>query len=238
MEMAENAGEYELPEDAEMLFDLYRDVYEQTGGLVTPLVGQLLSDTGYDAAYSLNPKSELSAPPLWEESLVYAFPKLTILQPVLFDLGAAGKGYLVDIVSRIIIDAGVTSFCVNAGGDIYAYSQMGVGTRCALEHPDDPTLAIGIATITNQSICGSAGNRRAWDNYHHIINPKTLISPRHIRAVWVVAESALLADILTTCLFFVAPSILSGRYSYEYLIVYEDHSIEQSPAFPAELFKN
>jgi len=204
--------------------------------LVTPLIGQLLSDAGYDAEYSLTPKDELEAPPSWGEALIYAYPKLTVLSPVLIDVGAAGKGYLVDIVSDIIKAFGISSFCVNAGGDIYAYSAEEKGVRVALEHPDDATQAIGVATIVNESICGSSGNRRAWGEFHHIISPETLTSPRHISAVWTTAKTALLADILTTCLFFVSPAKLSAQYPYQYLIVYTDHTVEKSAGFPAELF--
>lgn len=236
MEMAARAGEYELPADAKVLFDLYQEVYELTGGLVTPLIGQLLSDAGYGADYSLQSKDTLETPPQWGDVLTYAYPNLTVLAPVLIDVGAAGKGYLVDIVSDIIKSFGVTSFCVNAGGDIYAYSVAHKGVRVALEHPTDPTQAIGVATITNESICGSAVNRRVWGEYHHIINPQTRTSPRHISAVWVVAPTALLADMLTTCLFFMPASKLSAQYAFEYLIVYNDHTVERSNAFPAELF--
>ena len=236
MQMSREAGIYTLPSDAEPLFDLYKEVYELTGGLVTPLIGQLLSDAGYDASYSLTPQLRLIAPPRWEDALRYEFPKLQILTPVLLDLGAAGKGYLVDIVSDIIREAGVSSFVVNAGGDICAYDEAGTGIRVALEHPDDPAQAIGVATIANSSICGSSGNRRRWGEYHHIMNPETLSSPSHIRALWVVADSTLLADALATCLFFTNPSILNERYRYEYLILNDDYAVEKSNGFPAELF--
>jgi thiamine biosynthesis lipoprotein len=106
----------------------------------------------------------------------------------------------------------------------------------ALEHPDDPTQAVGVATITNQSICGSAGNRRVWGDFHHIINPETQESPMHIKALWVVANSTLLADALATCLFFMDSSILKEHYDFEYLIVKDDYTTEQSLGFPAELF--
>lgn len=234
-EMSRSTGEYTLPDDAKLLFDLYQKVYRLTNGSVTPLIGNLLSDAGYDAKYSLETKS-LRVPPSWEDAIVYDFPKLTIKQPVLIDIGAAGKGYLVDIVGELLEAQGIKSFTINAGGDILHADAEGKSIRVGLEHPNDPTSAIGVAMIGNESICGSAGNRRVWNGFHHIMDPHTLESPRHIAAVWVIAKTGLLADALTTCLFFVEPEILENTFAFEYLIVYADYSMRKSDGFKAELF--
>jgi thiamine biosynthesis lipoprotein len=233
--IAKDPGTYTLPNDAQPLFDLYRDLYEITHGAVTPLIGDTLIAAGYDAAYSLLPKKP-RAPYTWEEALEYTYPVLTIKKETTLDVGAAGKGYLVDIVSELLRNRGISSFVINAGGDICAYDAGGSVTRVALEHLGDPTQAIGVAQITNASICGSAGNRRAWSTYTHIIDPHTLTSPQHLLAVWVVAQTTLLADALTTALFFVDPATLLARYSFDYLLLRPDYSIERSASFPAELF--
>lgn len=231
--MAQHKGRYTLPDDARPLFDLYEQLYEHTNGAMTPLIGQALSDAGYDAQYSLQVK-QLHATPAWDVVLEYAFPMLIMKQPALLDLGAAGKGYLVDIVAELIQEAGITEFCVNAGGDIV---QRGMQAEAiGLEHPRTPTQVIGIAQLYNRSLCGSSGNRRAWDTYHHIIDPHTRHSPRQLRAIWVVADSALLADGLTTALFFTDATVLSRWYNFEYAIVWKDYSFTHSANFPAEFF--
>jgi thiamine biosynthesis lipoprotein len=233
--MSKKAGNYTLPEDAKSMMSLYRELYLITGGLLTPLVGKLISDAGYDASYSLQTK-EMTKPDEWDVALSYTHPVLMVHTPTLLDFGAAGKGYLVDIVSALITEAGCTSFCVNAGGDIFVKSESGAGVPVALEHPDNSAEAIGVATISNQSICGSSGNRRAWGEFHHIINPKSLLSPKHIRAVWVVADSCMVADALATALFFVEPQALKPQFEFEYLIVWADYSAEYSTHFPGKLF--
>ena len=235
-EMSRSAGEYLLPDDARRLFDVYETVYRLTNGFVTPLIGNLLSDAGYDAQYSLEPKP-FHVPLTWNEAMEYTFPRLTIKQPVLIDLGAAGKGYLVDIVGELLRAKGITSFTINAGGDIVHEDGSGKLIRVGLEHPGDPTSVIGVAMIGNESICGSAGNRRAWKQFHHILDPFKLESPKHIAAVWVIAESGRIADILTTCLFFVEPEVIQSEFVFEYLIVYADYSIKKSEGFKAELFR-
>jgi thiamine biosynthesis lipoprotein len=234
--MSSQAGSYRLPRDAQPLFNLYERIYQETDGLVTPLIGQLLVDAGYDATYSLKP-GVLRPVPAWADVIDYAYPNLTLKQPALLDFGAAGKGYLVDIIGGLLKAQGVTAFCVNAGGDILHYDGTGPALEVALEDPADPRQAIGVATIANQSICGSAGNRRAWGNYHHIMNPLSRASPRAIEAVWVVAATALLADAMATCLFFVpAAQMIAAGHEFEYAIIGGDYSLEQSSMFPAHFF--
>lgn len=233
--MSKAAGTYTLPPDGKKLFDLYRQLYDITSGKITPLIGGLLSDAGYDANYSLAP-GELRQVPGWEDALDYAFPYLTMRQPVILDVGAAGKGYLADIIASLLEDKGVRNYCVNAGGDMAAHMPGGQQLHVGLEHPDNPGLMVGIAGLEQGSICGSAGNRRAWRGFHHIMDPDARRSPEHIKAVWVYAESALLADALSTCLFFVPAQELAAHFTFEYAIVYRDDSLERSARFPAQFF--
>jgi thiamine biosynthesis lipoprotein len=235
MAMANKGGDYTLPADAQPLFDMYRQLYELTQGAVTPLIGQVLVDAGYDASYSLQPKT-LHRPPDWGEVLAYNYPVLQLKQPALLDVGALGKGYLVDIIGTLLDDNGVAGYTINAGGDILHHSATNQTIRVGLEHPDNPHQAIGVATIRNQSLCGSATNRRAWDRFHHVINPHTLTSPQQLRAVWALAEQAIVGDALTTALFFATPHELKQHFVFEYAIIKHDHSLEHSPNFPAEFF--
>lgn len=242
-EVARSAGSYPLPSDLFPMLSLYDQLYKLTGGAMTPLVGQVLSDAGYDAHYSLVSKP-LVSPPLWDDVIEYDEKDLTIKRPALLDFGAVGKGYLVDIVAGILRRAGVTSFTVNAGGDIVyednrladPLTKNGYPLLVGLENPNDPNEVIGVAEIQNQSICGSSGNRRAWGEYHHIIDPRSLASPRHILALWTIAETTMLADALSTALFFTDADTLRTRYSFEYLILFPDYSIARSPGFVADLF--
>lgn len=234
--IAKRPGTFTLPPDGKKLFDLYAKLYKITAGKVTPLVGNLLSDAGYDAQYSLRPKS-LREVPKWEEVLEYSFPTLSTRQPVLLDLGAAGKGYLVDIIGELLEKQGITAYCINAGGDILARLPGQEMLQIGLEHPDDPEQIIGVYRINKGSICGSAGNRRAWGEFHHIIDPHLQQSPRHIKAVWVQARTALVADALATCLFFVSASELAKYFTFEYAIVDSDNGLSHSAQFAADFFE-
>ena len=233
--MSNAAGRYELPEDAAPMFALYRKLYDLTDGAMTPLIGQALSDAGYDAAYSLTSKP-MTTPKRWDDVMRVEGLVVDLAEPALLDFGAAGKGYLIDIVSQILEENGIDSYCVDAGGDMRYRSAIGETLRVGLEHPSDASQIIGVASIVNKSICGSAGNRRAWGVFNHIIDPRSLTSPKHILAVWVVADSTMTADGLTTALMFVNPESLQSEFVFEYAIIREDFSLEISANFPGEFF--
>ncbi|MEK7633176.1 MAG: FAD:protein FMN transferase [Patescibacteria group bacterium] len=235
--MSKKAGRYELPTDAVSMLVLYRKLYDLTGGFVTPLIGQALSDAGYDAAYSLKTKP-MMAPKRWDDVMRVEGSVIDLLEPALLDFGAAGKGYLIDIVSDLIASEGIGSYCVDAGGDMRYRSDANAVLRVGLESPVSASQVIGVASVVNTSICGSAGNRRAWGAFNHILDPRSLSSPKHILAVWVVADSTLVADGLTTALMFVHPEALQPDFDFEYAIVYADLSLTHSKEFPGEFFQS
>lgn len=234
--LAHRAGTYELPDDAEPLLSFYKQLYDATGGLVTPLIGQVMNDAGYDARYSLTSKV-LSRPPKWEEVISCSGNTLSMERPALLDFGAAGKGYLVDIVGGIIQSAGITEYVINAGGDILHKTAAGQSIEVGLENPFDTSQAVGIVALSNQSLCASAGSRRAWGRYHHLINPQTLKPVQEIAATWAVADNAMLADGLATALFFVPPQTLIKTFKFRYAVLYDDMGLEYSKDLPVTLFE-
>lgn len=234
--MSQRAGTYTLPEDAEPMWTLYKELYQLTGGAFTPLIGSLLSEAGYDATYSLTPKT-LHKPPAWEDVIDDSrYPEISLKKPVLIDVGSIGKGYLIDIVGTLLEENGIRDYCINAGGDIRHRSASSTPLRVALEHPMDFSLAAGMTTICNESLCGSAGSRRAWNQYHHIMDPRTLASPRHILTAWIKAKTTRIADALATCLFLVSAEELRPQFDFEYLILRPNMSAERSTGWKGELF--
>jgi thiamine biosynthesis lipoprotein ApbE len=95
---------FPLPEDSTVLFDLYDRLYEATGGAVDPLVGRSLELLGYDATYSLTPapaavrEAEGPGRPKWSSDVIRDGSTVITHAPLVIDVGAAGKGYLVDLV--------------------------------------------------------------------------------------------------------------------------------------------
>jgi thiamine biosynthesis lipoprotein len=233
-QIAKRAGEYTFPPNAKYLFDFYKDLYDRTSGRVTPLIGTMLERAGYDAAYSFEAKKQLVLPD-WEDVLKWQGVQLHTTHPVVLDVGAAGKGYLVDIVSHILDEELIEEYVVDASGDLRhkGTTKNSVG----LEHPFDSSQVIGVVDVQNESIAASAINRRKWGiDLHHIFDPDTQAPVRDIVATWVTAKEAIVADGLATALFFVDPVTLSDGYEFQYVRVYADGHVDYSHDFKGELF--
>lgn len=236
-ELAKKPGRHRLPSDAGPLLDLYDRLYELTDDLVTPVIGQHLAEAGYDETYSFEPTA-LTDLPNWPDVQKRSKQLFTTSQTLQLDFGAAGKGYLVDCVAMLLQAAGHQAFVIDASGDILV---RGVTSpqQIGLENPLAIDQALGVVSLADGALCASAGNRRAWKGFHHIINPVTKQSPADVLATWVVADKALLADGLSTALFFVSAEILQKQYTFEYAVITSGHEGAQiftSDNFSAEFF--
>ena len=144
---------------------------------------------GYDAGYSLRPAGEPEPAPAWDDVLERDGCTLVVREPVLLDVGAAGKGQLVDLVAAELRDCGIEQYVVDAGGDLV--HRGGAAFRVALQQPGDPTRAIGVVELDGAALCGSAVDRRAWgDGLHHVVDARTGRPTQDVVATWVVAEHA------------------------------------------------
>ena len=233
--IAREPGSWRLPAEAGPLLNLYRSLYEATDGAVSPLVGRTLEQLGYDRAYSLRDTGQASAPPAWDNAIAWDGETLTTVAPVLLDVGAAGKGYLVDLVCGVLAESSVEEFVVDASGDIRI---VGPGvTRVALEHPLDASKAIGIARLSDGALCASASNRRAWGNgLHHVIDATTGLPTSSVIATWVIAPTALVADGLATGLFFAEATRFAGLGDFSWVRMFSTGRVQHSPDFDGELF--
>jgi len=231
--ISKNKGKYEFPESSKELFEIYSALYEITNGLFTPLIGDTLNSVGYDRNYSLKP-GKLTRPETWS-IMDFKYPVLDVKKPVTLDFGACGKGYAIDKIVKILNIHKISSFIVDAGGDLYLRNIS--NSKVGLENPLNVRQIIGVADVNNESICASALNRRTWGSYSHIINPKTLKSPVDIIAVWTISKKAIVADALATVLFFIEPEKLN-EFKFEYLILHSDFKVKKSVKFPAEIYYN
>lgn len=229
--MSNETGWFDLPSDARKMLDLYEKLYKITEGKFTPLIGDVISDAGYDHLYSFK-SGPVSKPKSWDEAIVLKDDRIQIKSPVILDFGAAGKGYLVDLIADLLKDSGVDKFCIDGSGDIYTFGQI---QKIGLENPFDVSQVIGVVGLDNGSICGSATNRRTWGNYHHIFDPVTGQSTIGVVATWVMACEAMLADALATCLFLVPVEKLQ-EFDFEYLILDSQMNASCSKGFREGLF--
>lgn len=234
--ISHQSGDYQFPADAAELFALYSDMYRLTRGKFTPLIGQVMEDAGYDAAYSFIEQPVIRQPQQWEQVMQYAVGELHVKEPVLLDFGAAGKGHIIDIIGQLLEQHDIRAYTIDGSGDLLYKTDTQIPLRVGLEHPNNPTQVIGIAQLQQGSLCASATQRRSWGSFHHIINPVTLRPAQRAIATWVVAETALVADGIATVLFLEDAAVLGRRYDFEYILLRDDYSLEKSGHFPGEMF--
>ncbi|MGI8414817.1 MAG: FAD:protein FMN transferase, partial [Nakamurella sp.] len=186
--------------------------------------------------YSLDRRPGAVAVPGWDDVLTVDGNLLTTTEPVLLDVGAAGKGYLVDLLAEILQAAGIGDYLIDGSGDLAQHGQD--VCRVGLEHPLDPTMVVGVANLQNAALCASATNRRRWgENLHHIIDPATAEPTVGVLASWVVADTAILADGLATALFLSEPATLADHFDFSYVRMLATGAVEYSTNFPGELFR-
>ncbi|AYF97468.1 FAD:protein FMN transferase [Protaetiibacter intestinalis] len=228
--IARHPGRHRLPADAAPLLGLYRELYAATRGRVSPLVGGALAAAGFGPRLGGVP----DAVPRFEDALAWDGEHLDTASPVLLDVGAAGKGYLVDLVSGLLAEAGIARSVVDGSGDLRIRD---VPMRIALEHPADATRAVGVAELVGGALSASAGNRRRHaDGRHHVLDAVTGLPARDVVATWAVAADDLVADGAATALFFDVDRGWLERRGVEWVRMLSDGSLEASPGFPGEVF--
>ncbi|MDB5167822.1 MAG: FAD:protein transferase [Candidatus Saccharibacteria bacterium] len=233
-QMTKTAGTYAFPNDSIELVEFYRTLYNVTNGHVTPLIGSMLESAGYDAKYSMRIQ-EQPALPSWDDTMQWNGTTVTTTRPITLDIGAAGKGQLIDIISTLLIRNNINEYVIDASGDLIhkGLSENIVG----MEHPLDPSKIIGTVVVQNSSLCASASNRRVWGGgMHHIFNPHEKQPTQDIIATWVIAKQAMIADGIATALFFTDPKKLLQSFDFHYLRMHHDGSIEYTSKFKEGLF--
>ena len=232
--LSREGGAVAVPRDAAAMLDAYAELSGATDGAVNPLVGDALARRGYDAGGSFVDRGPKPAPADWRERLRWDDERLTLDGPALIDVGALGKGRLVDLVMAVVMRAVPGDVVVDASGDL---AVRGRPQRIGLEHPFDPRRAIGVWEVTDAALCASATNRRAWgDGLHHVLDARTGVPVQTIAATWVVAGSAMRADALATALFFDGGPRLAHDWGCEWVRMTTDGKVEWSPGCRAELF--
>lgn len=220
--------------DADAMFSLYDELDRATAGAVNPLVGDSLARLGYDARLTLAPRGDARPAAAWRDVLSWSDGELALARPATVDVGAVGKGRLVDLVLAALALHVDGDLVVDASGDL---AVRGAAVPIGLEHPYDPTRAIGVVTVENAALCASAINRRAWgDGLHHVLDARTGVPVRAYAATWALADTAMRADALATALFFDGGPELAASWNAPWVRMSTDGRVEWSPGFPGEIF--
>lgn len=129
---------------------------------------------------------------------------------MLLDVGAIAKGYTVEKVAQYLENKGITSFIINVGGNIRTIGLNGENKpfKTAIENPDTDnkeTPYIEFIELSDSSIVTSGSYQRFYIvngvNYHHIIDPETLMPGTKYKSVSIITKDSGLGDALSTALF-------------------------------------
>jgi FAD:protein FMN transferase len=124
------------------------------------------------------------------------------------DVGGIAKGYAVDRAAAVLRAAGLDSFLVQAGGDLYGAGKKPDGSRwvAGIRDPRGPADRFFATIELEDHAFSTAGDyARSYfhggKRYHHIIDPRTGYPATASRSVTIWAPDALTADVVDDAVF-------------------------------------
>jgi thiamine biosynthesis lipoprotein len=130
------------------------------------------------------------------------------LAPVSLDLSSIAKGFAVDRVAELLMEAGIHRFLAEVGGEmrVAGLSHRGDAWRVAIEKPDSGVRDIAAAIALTEGAVATSGDYRNFfeldgQRFSHTIDPRTGRPVVHdLVSVTVVHPSAMMADAWATAL--------------------------------------
>lgn len=137
---------------------------------------------------------------------------VSIPEKVKIGLGGIAKGYAVDKAVAVLRAEGITSFLLQAGGDLYGAGRKPNGSLW-LSGIRDPrgkqSQYFGLIELEDRAFSTAGDYARSYvvdgKRYHHIIDPRTGYPATASRSVTIWAKDALTADALDDAVFILGP---------------------------------
>jgi thiamine biosynthesis lipoprotein len=165
---------------------------------------------------------------------------------VRISLGGIAKGYAVDRASKVLLDRGIDSFFVQAGGDLYAHGKKADGTdwSAGVHDPRGPDGSyFALLGVSDHAFSTAGDYERSYivhgRRYHHIIDPRTGYPATASRSVTIWAPTALQADALDDAVFILGPekglALVESQDGVGAVIVDAHNKVWVSPRLKGEL---
>ncbi len=184
-------------------------VARASGGAFDPTVGQAMVARGYNRNYRTGQKTTHRPQATRETSyrdvvLNQERGTVTLLKPMVLDLGAVAKGFAMDLAAAEV--GCFPGYAINAGGDVLVRGRNSVNApwRIGIKNPRQPEELIETLVLSDGAVCTSGDYERPRPDRqpgHHIIQPQTGESSSDVASVTVVAATAMVADALSTAAF-------------------------------------
>ena len=185
------------------VLDFALAVAEATGGVFDPTLGRAMELAGYDRNYRNGAPTGMHEGMSTEGSfrdvrLDSEKQTVTLLKPLVLDLGAVAKGFAIDLAAAELGE--MPNFAINAGGDVLAGGRAPDGGpwRVGIRHPRSPESLLETLSVSDAAVCTSGDYERPRPDGgagSHIVTHVN--GPRMVSST-VIAPTAMAADALST----------------------------------------
>ncbi len=168
---------------------------------------------------------------------------ITLGQPgMALTLDGIAKGRVVDGATAVLQAHGFSHILVEAGGDLVGLGTHADGTpwRVGINHPRKAeTQLLRVLPVSMQAVATSGDYRHRFSqnfDQHHIIDPRTGVSPAELASVTVLAPTATDADALSTAVMVLGYeaglALVDSLPHVEALFITKTMEIRQTAGFP------
>ena len=234
-----SADRAELSAEALYLFDRTKEIYERTNGALDATAYPLVKAWGFTTGNHRIPSdAELTdlLVHVGMEKVRKEGNELIAGKGTELDFGATAKGYLSDVLTKMLKDMGAEHAMLDLGGNIEVIGTKADGSRwkIGIKDPKNDTGITGYVSVSDVAVVTSGGYERyftddAGNVYWHILDPSTGRPARSgVISATIVGEDATLCDALSTAFFVMGAEGAAGYYEtyggIEYILIMEDGS--------------
>lgn len=220
-------------------------VAAETDGAFDPTIGHAMETRGFNREYRTGRIVRTEVPP---DTVSYRDVRIdperktiTLLRPLILDLGAVAKGLAIDLAVREL--QAFENFAIDAGGDLYlaGCNTEGEAWTIGIRDPRRTDELLDAVRVSNRAVCTSGDYERRTSpgpEGHHILDPRTGDSAQSVASVTAVGQTAMMADALSTAAFVLGPAQgirLFERMGVEGLIVTPSLERSATRGFPSAL---
>lgn len=224
------------------VFNLSKQVYQESEGAFNPTVAHLVNAWGFGFKNIENTDSSTI------DSLLkfVDFDAISIIdnkvvktnKNLMLDFNAIAQGYSVDVIADFLANQGIENYLVEIGGEVKVKGKNDknklwrIGIDKPVENETERTLE-AVVNLNNQSLATSGNYRKFYEKdgakYSHTLNPKTGYPVRHsLLSATVITDNCALADAYATVFMVVgidkAKEILAKNNKIKAVLIFENEN--------------
>lgn len=239
-----------------------KEMHKKTDGNVNVAMGSVLKIWHIYRNEGLDNPVKAELPPMNElqkasehtniDDLIIDTEKNTVYladSEMTLDVGAIAKGYAVEQIAKELEGKGITGYILNVGGNVRTIGMANNDKwKVGIENPDldnEDKPHIEYLKLSGESVVTSGSYQRFYivngENYHHIIDPDTLLPGTKYLSVSVITNDSGLGDAMSTALFIMGyeegKKLVENTENLEAMWVLPDGTQLYSSGFKAYTFE-